>query len=627
MVRRLLLVVLLLSPALISQAPTASALPPPGGVLLRDTVVHNTDVNLRNTDIFGDGETSIAVNPANPNEIVITGFSGGWGGGASAPLFHSLDGGVTWTKRFTITQPPGQPIANGGCPCDQTFDFDRQGNLFGSFLLSDGAGGVADHNVVSGSTDDPTDATHWQWNGNPVQATELSGSQNPDQNWLIVNRDPVNPAIDNTYVAYDNFDVNPVDARVSVSSNVRPPNFTVDNDAGDASTSNGVNPGLRMAGDPTTGRVYVMYQQGSQAGITWRLNRSGDAGATWTLNGDANGMVVGSGTSRQGNVNNMKFGAVNALIGGVNHLTVDPANGDVLVVFGTSSNPVGTAGNHLFVRRITNNGNGTMTAQAPVQITTAENAAMPSIAMTSDGTVGVFYYTFDGNDGMGFPTFSTHFARSLDGGATFTTLLLQAFTAPVGDNGNSRQRIFGDYHQTKAVGQFFYGAYTGGGEQFGHPNTPNSTAELDPIFFTVSSGRGILCPVGLAPTILGTIGPDNLVGTPGDDVIFGFGGNDKIDGRGGNDIICGGDGNDELTGGDGNDQLFGDAGSDKLVGGNGNDYLVGGPDADQASGGPGDDQIDMVDVTAGDQASGGPHTVGDVCAGDPGDTLFPDCSP
>jgi hypothetical protein len=50
-----------------------------------DTVVDNTNPNLRFTDTFNDGETSIAVNPRQRNEVVITAFSGSWG--AAAPLW------------------------------------------------------------------------------------------------------------------------------------------------------------------------------------------------------------------------------------------------------------------------------------------------------------------------------------------------------------------------------------------------------------------------------------------------------------------------------------------------------------------------------------------------------------
>ena len=59
------------------------AIPLIPGVFIVDAVVNNTDPNLTNTDTFNDGETSITVNPANPNEVVVTAFSGGWG--ANAP--------------------------------------------------------------------------------------------------------------------------------------------------------------------------------------------------------------------------------------------------------------------------------------------------------------------------------------------------------------------------------------------------------------------------------------------------------------------------------------------------------------------------------------------------------------
>jgi len=85
-----------------------------------DTVVDNTNPNLRFIDTFNDGETSIAINPRQPNEVVITAFSGSWG--ATAPLWLSRNGGNTWTKEFTINPPPGVGGVPG-CPCDQTVHF------------------------------------------------------------------------------------------------------------------------------------------------------------------------------------------------------------------------------------------------------------------------------------------------------------------------------------------------------------------------------------------------------------------------------------------------------------------------------------------------------------------------
>src|SRR5438093_4417455 len=96
-----------------------------------DVVVNNTDPTLRVTDSFNDGEPTIAVNPLDPNEIVLTAFSGSWG--TNAPIWHSTDGGNLWTKRFTVPAPPGIPSALG-CPCDQAVDYGRGSRLSGTFL-------------------------------------------------------------------------------------------------------------------------------------------------------------------------------------------------------------------------------------------------------------------------------------------------------------------------------------------------------------------------------------------------------------------------------------------------------------------------------------------------------------
>ena len=69
-------------------------------IFIVDVVVNNTDASLTNTDTANDGEVSIAVNPSDPDEIVIAAFSGDWGGGANnAIIYHSLDGGQNWTRQ------------------------------------------------------------------------------------------------------------------------------------------------------------------------------------------------------------------------------------------------------------------------------------------------------------------------------------------------------------------------------------------------------------------------------------------------------------------------------------------------------------------------------------------------
>lgn len=442
-----------------------------------DAVVSNTDSTLTNTDTFNDGETSIAVNPLNPDEIIITAFSGGWG--ANAPLWHSADGGLTWTKQFTVPAPPGVPAA--GCPCDQTVDYGHTDQLSGTFLVGNGQGGF---NIYSGMTADPADAAAWNWLVDPSGVTQATNHNvptsrgNADQPWLLVNRDPIVDSQDNVYVAYDDF--GGFMLRVAVAQGTNPPDFTLDNPTGPLTGF--VNPGHRLAVDPRTGAVYSQFQRriapgadGSQ-NINYMLNRSTDGGQTWDLNGSATGIVVANADSSQPTP---KFCTVNALLGGVLHAAVDPQTGDLVYVYGNRDPATGN--NRLALRRIVDDGAGGVSIGAEAFVTGQVQAALPSVAVASDGTVGVFYYTCGGVSSDGYPIFTAHLSISDDQGQTFTDLELLTFLSSAGPSADARQRVLGDYMQMKAVGNTFYGAFTGNGFPFGRP-----FANHDPIFFRAS---------------------------------------------------------------------------------------------------------------------------------------------
>src|SRR5262249_17753710 len=103
---------------------------------------------------------------------------------------------------------------------------------------------------------------------------------------------------------------------------------------------------------------------------------------------------------------------------------------------------------------------------------------------------------FDGFDGSGFPIFTAHLAQSTNHAASFSDTPLLTFSSPSKDNGNTRQRVLGDYQQMKAVGPTFYGTFTANGVAFGRA-TPNG----DPIFFEV--------PTKVRPTVT-SIAPSAL---------------------------------------------------------------------------------------------------------------------
>jgi hypothetical protein len=480
----------------------------PSGVtnpVVVDPAVSNTNSNFASTDTNGGTEPSVALNPANPNQVVITSFSmpptATWGGTQNAPLWYSTDGGATWTQQFTITPPPGRP---SGCPCDQTVDYSRNGTLFGSILIPSTTANRFD--VVTGDTTNPAQASSWQWNGNPAQLTNNAHAGNVDQPWMLVNRDPVNAGQDDVWGAYDDFGTNPVNAQVAVSNNAAPPNFTVDNSPGTMANS-GTNPGLRLAKDPRNGAMYALWQTTTGTTnphpTTLHINRSTDGGANWTLNGNAGGQALPAGQADDGCTTYdssgnctaaYKFGGVNALLGGVHHVTVDPTNGDVYVVYGNDNANTGN-GNQILIRRLTDNGAGGLTIGAPLTVSNAASAALPSVAVTADGTIGVLYDTSDGNSSPpgNFPRFSAHLSVSTDHGATFNDTVLETFLSPCGPGASTTcgnqtstgQRVLGDYQQIKADGDLLFGVFSGNRVPL---NGGTGTSIIDPIYFSADTG-------------------------------------------------------------------------------------------------------------------------------------------
>jgi uncharacterized repeat protein (TIGR01451 family) len=465
--------------AQVASAPPAAAALPAAYVV--DPAVNNTVANFATSDTKGGSEPSGALNPANPQQAVMTSFSFGWG--TNAPLWYTGDGGQTWTKEFSIPAPPGRPT---GCPCDQTVDYGRNGTLFGTFLINNPGGG---DDIASGSTTDPTQASSWSWNGNPAQLTNPDGS-NPgitDQPWIIVNRDSTTAANDDAFVSWDELG-GAQNARVEASLNSAPPNFTRDQSIGSQTPGNGCNGSPRLAKDTRNGWMYALWQTSSNCGaspktVTLHLDRTQDSNQSWTLNGNAGGITVSSTFSQD--EYDYSFGQANTLQGGVHHVAVDPTNGDVYVVFGRDDDGATTTQrNTMYIDRLVYDGGGNLNVAAgyPKAVSTSHDTALPSVAVASDGTVGVLYDTFDGTSG-GFPQFSAHLARSTDHGATFQDDVLKQFLAPTVGTGTQGRRDLGDYQQIKAEGTTIYGVFSGNRQAF------NASANnvIDPIYFSTST--------------------------------------------------------------------------------------------------------------------------------------------
>lgn len=449
------------------------------------------------SDSFGDQETSIAVDPSNPNHITITAFSGGWG--SSAPIWTSTDGGVTWAKSFTVSvPPPNQPDASF-CPCDQTLDYGHgSAILYGTFL----GVGNSDEPTWSGDTSDPTNLASWQWLTSGGTAQDTSHTTFSDQPWLMVNRDPDLATQDDVYVGYTDYGAGPPANHVAVSLGASPPSFAGNQDVV-VGTSTGTgflaSAAIRLATDPNNGIVYAAWEDNVSLdlatcakSVDFRLSRSTDHGQTWSLNGSGSILVATHEsdegwpddpnqppTSCHGNVE--KFGTVNALLGGSEAVAVDPGDGDVYYVYHDRDS--GTGINRLEIARLTADGSGGLTvAQTSFVSGQVKQAALPAVAVAANGAVAVLYDIYDGIV-SGFPQFEVHLAMSADHAANWTDQTLVTFLSPANNNTSQpRQRVLGDYQQLKAVGNTFYAAFPANGAIAGR-----STSNIDPFFFKVAA--------------------------------------------------------------------------------------------------------------------------------------------
>jgi hypothetical protein len=111
-----------------------------------------------------------------------------------------------------------------------------------------------------------------------------------------------------------------------------------------------------------------------------------------------------------------KFGTVNALLGGLDQLAVDPLNGAVYVVYGAFDQ--GVQGNRLAIRKLTYqkcnefSDCNVLVAGPEVFVDDGQSpAALPAVAVAANGTLGLLYDTFEGMIG-GFPVFVTHLATA-----------------------------------------------------------------------------------------------------------------------------------------------------------------------------------------------------------------------
>lgn len=419
----------------------------------------NIATNATDPNNLSDTEPSIAVNPANPLEIVVTTFSEGWGPGLPAPIWRSTDGGNTWTKLFILPQP--SPASDG--PGDQKVSFDAAGNLHIAELVS----GLA-----------PPRCLVFRQTGAAGTNLTAGAFYGDDQPHLDVDHAAMSPFLGRLYSPW--LDFAPARQR---SSNVQSTNGggTVTNVAvGDNSSFSNRTTRIALSSD---GRAYIIYKtrEGTAGAATnfenahFRAHRTDDGGVNWNALGGTSGVSVHGATAVETwfttNFGNPAKGKVARARSSDAWIAVDPGDGDVYAAFCDRD---ASGFGQIFVSRSRDRG-ATWTRTRVTDGT--RHSAFPEIAVAANGTVGVLYIDFD--DSGASTIFRHRFAFSSNNGMTWSTENLQNMDPGPITNATSGF-LWGDYEGLTAQGNAFYGVFTG--ESIGR-----STLQLDPIFFTRSA--------------------------------------------------------------------------------------------------------------------------------------------
>jgi hypothetical protein len=438
-------------------------------------------------------EPSLAINPLNPKEIAIATFAyGNWvPPETNASIWYSTDGGADWGIRFPIN---AQPAPGQFVPDDQVIAYDQNGVLHGAFLTYANNKNDPQRNVFFGSTTDPNadgvngrPASVWQWNPNQVNLYPPS-LNSADRPWLALGNG-------HAYVSYatsnDGNGDGGAEVRVSASAD-NGATFTTDNNI-DSSSNNGSlsfigNPGACLATDQL-GNVYSLYQWGEQpyptqshpiTTVHYRLNMSSDGGQTWkftSFGGKAGGLDVDDGQSLQ---LGSSFGGVNR-IAAITAIAADPSGQHIYAVYGKED---ASGVDRIWLAEFHPDGQGGLVQRSnPVALSVpGQRSALPSVAVTTNGTVFVQYDTFDGTQ------FHFHLATSTNRGLSFTDQDLYDFTAtgiPFAFPGQGR--LLGDYQFLTAVGNNVYGAFAGRGNVVDPSTGIDTTGYMDPFFFTAEA--------------------------------------------------------------------------------------------------------------------------------------------
>ena len=230
-------------------------------------------------------ELSVAINPVDPQNIVIVSMAAGIGQmpGITNYAYVSRDGGQSWT---TVVQPNPDRRTQG----DDAVTFDAQGTAYRSYISFEGIRVARPRKAWNGIFVSRSDDGGLSWRP-PVPVVDHINTVEPfeDKPWLITDNGAGSPHFGNLYVAWTRFDVygsaDPADSTQILFSRSVDGGETfsvpirISDSGGDAVDSDDTVEGAVPAVGPN-GEVYVAWA--GPRGILF--DRSDDGG--WTFGRD-----------------------------------------------------------------------------------------------------------------------------------------------------------------------------------------------------------------------------------------------------------------------------------------------------------------------------------------------------
>jgi len=415
-------------------------------------LVVNMIPNNRSGETSQDSEPNIAVNPANPLQIVGTAFTPDPMGGSNAPIYVSSDGGKTWLLNSIVPSSAG----SGSGTFDITPRFSSTTNTLYVGILRDPSANLQilrTSNFLS-----------------PTIMTILVDRADEDQPFVQAATVTAGAGIgkDRVFIGHNDFNAAPRTATIeqaldgAAAPAVPPPppsGFTSDR-LEVRGTSGQDGPQIRPVIHPD-GTIYGIFYSwhafnGTIATADVIVVREDSWGTSPT---PFNSLIdppppLGDGKRGRRVAQNRSVpwampGLGQERVGGDLSIAVDPQNSSTIYI--AWADQVGANDYTLHINRSTDRG---MTWSPDLR--TITNAKNPALAINSLGTVGFLYQQLTGTAPN--QRWETHVERTSNAFAAITDLLLA--TVPDGVPARVFFPYIGDYDHLMAVGSDFYGVFS-----------------------------------------------------------------------------------------------------------------------------------------------------------------------